>query len=323
LKHLVIGDVHGYFGNLREFLIQEGAIDANNRRINKDTLKVYCTGDLIDGHYNREGDLMLLAMAEEWFDAVCIGNHEWAFCGGEDWGGARKRDRDLILGINHLIDKGVYVPSVEVEGHLLVHGGVAARWEFESAKAADKAIRFMWDMAKAEDSPVPLFDWIGPERMGKWGNETGGIFWLDWAEYRNPRFNQVVGHSTNPGGPVSTKYPPFKTIHWNIDVGGKTGTCLGGVVIENGHATPVFWGKRFRFQNPLKEKKEELSEPEYDAYIRRIAERVLAGAQGKQTREEAEEAEGIEEPFPTHEAEWQGLMEEPSHWTYLDYLEDF
>ena len=316
--------------------MEHGAVDDRLNRINKDTIKVYCTGDLIDGHYNREGDLMLLAFAEEWFDAVAIGNHEWAFCGGQDFGGCRKRDRELILGINQLIEKGVYVPSFVVENFLCVHAGLAARWGFETAEAANDAIHFMWDMSKSEDDEVPMFDWIGPERAGKWADETGGIFWLDWDEVRNSKINQIVGHTTFPSGPHFIDYKKMGTIHWNIDVGGKTGLCLGGVVIENGHAEPFFWGQRFRFQatatpeeseQASDESGEETSEEatnRYESDLERIAERVLSAIGANPEEGEAPtQAKAVEEAHEElDEAYFTALMEEPSHYNYLSLVDE-
>lgn len=232
-------------------LQSKGVIDYNLQRVNRDEVKVYCTGDLIDGDYNRHGDHLLLKHAPEWFDAVCIGNHEFAFIGGPDFGGKRDHDRDLVRSILNLEREGVYVPAVAVEGYLLVHAGLADRWSFQTAEDAAEAIGHVWRMSNEEEAKGgwPMLDWIGPGRAGKWANDTGGIFWLDWTEARNSNFNQIVGHSTMPHGPISKHYANGVE-HWNIDTGGKTGYCLGGVEIENGKATPFFWGQRFRWADP-------------------------------------------------------------------------
>lgn len=339
MKHLIIGDVHGNFGNLREFLIEQGAIDEHNRRINKDTLKVYCSGDLIDGHYNRQGDLMLLALADQWFDKIAIGNHEWSFCGGMDFGGCRRHDRDIILGVNQLIAREIYVPAFVVEDYLVVHAGLADRWGFYTAQDACEAIQFAWDNVKAEDDENLLFDGIGPLRAGKFADECGGIFWCDWEEPRNRKINQIVGHSTYPEGPLCMKYHNSETEHWNIDVGGKTGLCLGGVVIENGTATPVFWGQRFRFKSEWEDSSENSdsrtpgdagSDEEYDEILGRIADELLQSTETyPQTyEEEAEEVtseiEALDEAWRQEmEAEdFEALMQEPSHYDYLGLLEE-
>jgi hypothetical protein len=50
-------------------------INKKGQATNRDEWKVYCTGDLIDGNINRQGDILNLEYASEWFDAVCLGNH--------------------------------------------------------------------------------------------------------------------------------------------------------------------------------------------------------------------------------------------------------
>lgn len=244
MKHYVIGDVHGNFANLRNLLLSIGAINEDNERINKDSLKVYCSGDLIDGAVNRDGDLLILDYAAEWFDKVAIGNHEWAFLGGPNFGGARSKDRELMRRLLVLERRKLYVPAFMVENFLVVHAGLADRWGFRTEADALDAINFVWDISESDEDDVPMLDWIGPKRAGKWANDTGGIFWLDWSESRNKKINQIVGHSTITSGPVSVEYPNEGTIHWNIDVGGKYGYGLGGVLIENGEATPWFFGNR-------------------------------------------------------------------------------
>jgi hypothetical protein len=116
---LVVGDNHGFHHNLRKLLVQEGVIDKKGHAINRDEYKVYCTGDLIDGEINRAGDILNLQYMEEWFDAVCIGNHEYAFLGGRDFGTKRKHDRETVRLLLQRLDEGLLVPSIVVEGHLL------------------------------------------------------------------------------------------------------------------------------------------------------------------------------------------------------------
>ena len=242
---MVIGDCHGHFTNLRSFLIEQGAINEDNQRINRDSLRVYCTGDLIDGGVNRTGDLLILEYASEWFDEIVIGNHEWPFFGGLKFMGLRQHDRELMLKLMQLEAEGKYVPSTVVNDTLLVHGGLAKRWSFKSAQDANDVLRMLWDTSQEETKDIPMLDWIGPART-KYANETGGIFWLDWEEDRNTNFNQVVGHSTYVNGPLVVHYANGVE-HWNIDVGGKYGYSLGGVIIEEGQPTkPVFWGSRIR-----------------------------------------------------------------------------
>jgi hypothetical protein len=243
MRNLIIGDVHGHFNNLRDFLLSQGAINEQNERINKDTLGVYCTGDLVDGGVNRLGDMLILEHAAEWFDAIVIGNHELPFFGGVGFLGLRKHDREFQRALLNLEAAGKYVPSIVVGDFLLTHAGLADRWGFDTPKDADHVIRMFWHQSTEQSKEVPILDWVGPART-KQADPTGGVFWLDWTEQRNTKFNQVVGHSTYTNGPIMTTYDDGVE-HWNIDVGGKYGSSLGGIIIEDGKPTvPVFWGER-------------------------------------------------------------------------------
>lgn len=245
MRNLIIGDVHGHFRNLREVLLHFGAINEMNERINKDTLRVYCTGDLIDGGVNRQGDLLILDYAEEWFDEIVIGNHELPFFGGPNFKGLRQHDRELRLRLHELEAIGKYVPSTVVDGYLLTHAGLADYWSFQNVEDCNDVIRMVWRDAEDTTKEIPLIDWIGPTRSGKFADPCGGVFWCDWDEDRNKKVNQIVGHSTLVYGPVVTHYD--ESDHWNIDVGGKYGCCLGGVILEEGDVNPFFWGQRVVF----------------------------------------------------------------------------
>lgn len=192
------------------------------------------------------GDLLIFEYIRDWFDEVVIGNHELPFFGGPGFTGLRSHDRELRRNLLQLEYEGKYVPSTVVDDYLLVHGGLSNRWGFQKADDANDIIRMMWSQSQEQTKEVPILDWIGPGRTGaKWADETGGIFWLDWSEDRNTNFNQIVGHSTITSGPVRASYKKKGTEHWNIDVGGKYGIGLGGVLVEQGKPTlPIFWGER-------------------------------------------------------------------------------
>lgn len=267
MKNIIIGDVHGHFKNLRDVLLQFEAINEMNQRINRDTISVYCTGDLIDGAVNRQGDLLILDYAADWFDEIVIGNHELPFFGGPAFRGLRKYDRELQLRLLELENRGIYVPSTVVDDHLLVHAGLSERWSFNTAQDCDDVLRMVWRDAEESVIDIPMLDWVGPGRSA-YGNDVGGIFWLDWSEERNKNINQIVGHSTITTGPILRHNDDEGTDHWNIDVGGKYGCCLGGVILEDGKSTPFFWGHRIVFQEESlisnKEKVTEIDSEEAD-----------------------------------------------------------
>lgn len=252
MKHLIVGDIHGYHHNLRKFLLAHGAINRKGERINRDELKVYSVGDLIDGEVNRQGDILNLEYAPEWFDAVCIGNHEYAFMGGKEFGGRRKHDRKTLNLLLNLIDDQIYVPAIIAHGHLLTHGGLAEHFGFLSVEDAYEYINIMWNMAPDIKSEVALFDWTGKDDTA-YGDPTSGIFYLDWTAKRNFHFPQIVGHSTYYTGPIEKKFENGIK-HWNIDIGAKVGHGVGGVVIDEADdsITPIFWGERYLDQSKNK-----------------------------------------------------------------------
>ncbi len=246
MKNLIIGDVHGNFDQLRNLLIEQHVINEYNERINRETIKLYSVGDLIDGDHNRAGDLLCLEYARDWFDRIAIGNHEYAFMGGPSFQGLRMYDRELILELLKLEATGLLVPAFQVEDYLVVHAGLGERWGFYTEQDALEAITFQWEFAQTESSRVPLFDDISSSRGGNSYN-GGSIFWNDWRESRNERINQIVGHSPQFDGPVKEEYPAYGTEHWCIDGGGKWGTGLWGIILEDGEIEIVKTGKAVEF----------------------------------------------------------------------------
>jgi Calcineurin-like phosphoesterase len=243
MKNLIIGDVHGHFDNLRNLLIEQHVINEYNERINRETIKCYSVGDLIDGDFNRQGDLLCLEYAKDWFDRVGIGNHEWAFMGGPAFQGLRMYDRELVFEMLKLESIGVLTPAFMVEDYLVVHAGLGERWGFYTEKDALEAIQFQYEYAQNEDTRIPLFDDISTKRGGS-SRDGGGIFWNDWKEPRNKRINQIVGHSPQIDGPIYEQYPEYGTEHWCIDAGGKWGTGLWGITLEDGVINVVGTGKK-------------------------------------------------------------------------------
>jgi hypothetical protein len=243
---LVVGDNHGFHHNLRKLLVQEGVIDKKGHAINRDEYKVYCTGDLIDGEINRAGDILNLQYMEEWFDAVCIGNHEYAFLGGRDFGTKRKHDRETVRLLLQRLDEGLLVPSIVVEGHLLTHAGLSKEFDFKTPEDANEFIHAMWDAAPYTDETIAILDWKNnTDTFYSSSDPTSGIFNLAWKKDRNPNFGQIVGHTIFTNGPIMQKQEDSEILHFNIDVGAKEGKAQGGIVIEKGMETrSIFWGER-------------------------------------------------------------------------------
>lgn len=230
-------------------------INKKGEAINRDKWKVYCTGDLIDGGTNRAGDILNMEYAPEWFDAVCLGNHEMAFIGGHDFGSRRKHDRKTLNLLLELIDQDIYVPSILIDDYLLVHGGFTSRFGFESAADAHEYIKVMWKLAPDFDGEIAIFDWQGVARSYGYGDNAGSIFELDWHESRNKNFHQVVGHSTHYDGPILKECGKDDKIqHWNIDIGGKSGKCIGGIIYDDvsKEVEEVFWGERAGYKSTIK-----------------------------------------------------------------------
>lgn len=182
--------------------------------------------------------------------------------GGPGFTGLRTHDRELQRKLLQLEFEGKYVPAAVVEGFLLVHAGLAARWGFETEQDCYEAILTAWNTSEPIVNEIPILDWISRVRGGKYGDDTGSVFWLDWEEPRNTNVNQIVGHSTYTDGPRQARYAKRDTQHWNIDVGGKYGYSLGGVILEEGKPVkPVFWGQRVRLTYQS-QPTEETSEPQ-------------------------------------------------------------
>ena len=248
MKHLIVGDNHGFHHNLRKLLVQQEVINKKGAAINRDEYKVYCTGDLIDGEINRAGDILNLQLLDEWFDEVCIGNHEYAFLGGRDFGSKRKHDRETLRLLLQHLDSGKLVPSTVVKGHLLTHAGLSDEFDFQTAEDANEFIRAMWDAAPEHDGTIAIFDWKNNADYTGYttADPTSGIFNLAWKKDRNQNFGQVVGHTIFTNGPIQQKQEIDGVVHYNIDVGAKEGKSIGGIIIDDDSddIVSVFWGER-------------------------------------------------------------------------------
>lgn len=267
IRHLIVGDNHGFHRNLRSLLLQEGVINKRNEAINRDEFKVYCTGDLIDGEINRAGDILNLQLMDEWFDAVCIGNHEYAFLGGRDFGGKRKHDRETVRLLLQRLDEGRLVPSAVVKGHLLTHSGLSKEFDFRTAEDANEFIHTLWDAAPEYDSTIAIFDWKNNSDYAyNTADPTSGIFNLAWKKERNENFPQVMGHTIFTTGPIRQEQDTGH-VHYNIDVGAKEGKAIGGIILddESDEVTSVFWGER-KYDNKVATQQKFPLVGDYDYY---------------------------------------------------------
>src|SRR6476646_490385 len=185
-------------------------------------------------------------MMDEWFDAVCIGNHEYAFLGGRDFGTRRKHDRETVRLLLQNLDKGKLVPSTVVNGHLLTHAGLSEEFDFQKAEEANDFIHAMWDAAVEEEGTIAIFDWKNNSDYTGYttADPTSGIFNRAWKKERNVNFPQVVGHTIFTNGPIQKTEDDV--IHYNIDVGAKEGKSQGGIIIndEDNSVVSVYWGDR-------------------------------------------------------------------------------
>jgi hypothetical protein len=173
----------------------------------------------------REPDRATLVRAQEWLDGSLVGNHELGFLGGprfnsqwDDQAGSLAR----VLGL--LCEDGFYTAARAEAGTLICHAGLSIYFSYETATEAAAAI----ETAFVAERAGLLISGIGKERGGR--DPVGGICWLNWEDERNPRFNQLVGHTPCHGDVVTAA----GTGHLNIDVGGKFGLRLAGVFLEDG-----------------------------------------------------------------------------------------
>jgi hypothetical protein len=239
-RTFVFGDVHGMIGLLKGLLLKAGVLERTGdgvyRRI--EGFQVISIGDLVDGReFTAWSDRRLLERAPDWIDRIVVGNHELGFLGGlgfdSQWD---DNEKSLRRRLRELASTGMIVPAFYEGETLITHAGLSSYFPYETAADAAAAITEAWHTERGG----LLISGVGKDR---WGDDvTGGVCWLDWRMARNPRFDQIVGHT--PSGGVQSDSYVNGVRHLNIDVHGKSGRHLAGVFLENGKVTETVFYER-------------------------------------------------------------------------------
>lgn len=243
-------------------MLKAGLIDADGNR--KDNYnQVVSIGDLLSGALRDvEGDKESLALSDTWIDKLIVGNHEVEYLmpGGAMVFRGYHPNYDLIQAYKALWRNGKVVPSMVVGETLLSHAGVHHYFDFESAAEAHAEIGLVWRSMLSPDLGGPDYDlddeeWQWPDtscRRYTFSNypldkqilikgvpkerggldPLGGIIWSAWEEQKNPKFNQILGHTPISGGPVLVEYKQAGTFTLNIDAGAKQGLPPAGVWLD-------------------------------------------------------------------------------------------
>lgn len=226
MRTFIVGDTHGNFDlidGLFENLEKAGGFVDDENTV---TLKVHI-GDLINGVGENTADILVLEKGRELFDMIILGNHEYPYFGGPAFSGFR-HDSQIKRELHRLYEDRILVPSLWIEGNwLATHAGLNRDYGFEGANVASKMINDRFDL----DPTDSLFSAIGRKRGGS--DRFGGILWADVSEPKHGAFHQIFGHTPMLDGPtIVTDDAGFMRV--NIDIGGKLGASLGGMMIVDG-----------------------------------------------------------------------------------------
>lgn len=176
-KVLVIPDIHGKVGLLKDMLAEHGG----------NAERVIQIGDLANCVlYDKAGDVECIRVAKEHNIECLIGNHEHPYFGGTKFHGFCEvpEVRDAVRSIKYRV-------ATTVGDVLLTHAGVHLFLEskFESAKDAADKLNALWE----ENPTDPVFNWISDVRYGR--DAYGGVLWRDFSEMVTQKFPQVFGHT--------------------------------------------------------------------------------------------------------------------------------
>jgi hypothetical protein len=202
-RALIIGDVHGKWNLLRQLLEQEGIVNEEGERINKD-VEIIQVGDLGDFRKKVGEDLACYrAVQEGLIDLVLWGNHDRCIRDKQhQFNGYHQPGPTMTHLIKLLEVSGKIRWAHAIHGYLLTHAGLHDTFaEFEVPEGLNK------------NDPYDVADYLNqnPEKYTRLGldelhnsvckirggmNYWGGIIWRDFSEALYDRFPQVFGHSS-------------------------------------------------------------------------------------------------------------------------------
>lgn len=191
---LCLSDVHGRLELLADTLTRLGVLGADGRR--RGPTRVVQLGDLVDGRH--PDDAACAEAARAWCDVVVIGNHDAAHLGGPTFTGLAMVRPEVTQALRRLAREEVLQPAAAIDGVLVSHAGLGARWSDGHARAEDLVASLAddwWDFCARGRLSDRLFG-VGPERGGC--AVAGGICWQDFAALLDdpaPDVPQLVGHT--------------------------------------------------------------------------------------------------------------------------------
>lgn len=230
MSAFVVPDVHGNLDLLAGLLRQEGILDTDWERVDRET-RVIQLGDLCNCVGSSViDDNRCLDHATAWFDDYLVGNHEHPYFGGPRFSGFWA---DIVLGSR--LRRLVTGAAVAVDGILISHAGLGARWAHAAITTPERAAESLNELWR--DNPTArVFSQIGGARGGS--APWGGILWADWMEPKTTAFRQIVGHTVGQSIRIVEDIAGLG-LAYCIDVGGKSGDRLAGAWIRDGEIETV------------------------------------------------------------------------------------
>jgi Calcineurin-like phosphoesterase len=211
---IVLGDIHGEYGSLKEILVRAGIIDTKEEWVGKNKILVQ-VGDVIDrGPESEEANAMLTKLqlrAEEHKGKVIrlLGNHELELLKGNFFLVTIHPSR--VLQFREQLVKSILsskIVAAYVAGkYIITHAGITGelldilRKEVGSPRAGIRKIanhinKILVKSVKNKDYSHPIFN-VGPSRGGT--DVFGGIFWEDIRDLsvsqKALKIKQIVGHT--------------------------------------------------------------------------------------------------------------------------------
>lgn len=229
-KSFIIPDVHGHYDRLKTLLVQEGIVDpVTEQRINFD-VEVVQLGDL--GHFGRggspTGDLLCYEKADEWFDQLLFGNHDYGVVSRLKFNGYVAPNAYVTQLIEDLRTSGKLKFAHAAHGHLLTHAGLHPVFGSVSLPIEQRIPRSISDDVEAIADFINknphIAEPIGPRRGGR--SPYGGILWRDASESLHPRVRQIFGHTR---GDRVRRYYTKAGSNFCLDVGTHSNGRLTGM----------------------------------------------------------------------------------------------